>query len=46
VLELTFVFGFSYREIAAILQIPEGTVKSRASTARRALRGALDADLS
>jgi RNA polymerase sigma factor (sigma-70 family) len=42
VLELTFTFGFSYREIAEILQIPEGTVKSRASAARHALRKALD----
>ena len=42
VIELTFIFGFSYREIAAILEIPEGTVKSRASVARSSLRDALE----
>lgn len=41
VLELTFTFGFDYREIAEILDIPVGTVKSRASTARRRLRHTL-----
>lgn len=41
VLELTFTFGFDYREIAEILDIPVGTVKSRASSARHRLREAL-----
>ncbi|GAB4400785.1 MAG: ECF family RNA polymerase sigma factor SbrI [Anaerolineales bacterium] len=37
VVELAFVQEFSYREIAEILQIPEGTVKSRMSTALKLL---------
>ena len=37
-LELVFVQGFSLGEAAAILDVPVGTVKSRISYARRALR--------
>ncbi len=42
-LVLAFVNGLSYREMAAALGIPEGTVKSRLSNAKRALRDLLDA---
>lgn len=41
VVELTFVHGFSYVEIAEIVGCPEGTVKSRMSYARRYLSNAL-----
>ena len=34
---LVEVFGFSHREVAAVLAIPEGTVKSRVFRARRQL---------
>jgi RNA polymerase sigma factor (sigma-70 family) len=40
-LVLAFVHDLSGREIAAILEIPEGTVKSRLHAARRALRAEL-----
>lgn len=43
VLLLTFVQEFSYQETATVLEIPVGTVKSRLSNARRALRALLDA---
>lgn len=42
-LELVFVFGFSPDEVARILDVPGGTVKSRISYARRALLLALSA---
>lgn len=37
VVELTFVHGFSYKEIAAIMKCPVGTVKSRMSYALKNL---------
>ena len=43
VLELIFVHGFSPGEVAQILEVPDGTVKSRVSYARRALRKELTA---
>ncbi len=43
VVELTFAFGHSYGEIAAILGCPEGTVKSRMFHARAKLRPLLRA---
>ncbi len=42
VLVLNFVHGLPYAEIAQIIGIPEGTVKSRLSNARRALRELLN----
>lgn len=39
---LTFVHGLSYRELAEVLGIPLGTVKSRLNHAKRALRGQLE----
>lgn len=41
VLELAFFQDFACKEIAAIVGIPPGTVKSRLSYARRALKAAL-----
>ncbi len=38
VIELTFVHGFSYQEIADIMKCPVGTVKSRMSYALRYLK--------
>lgn len=43
ILALIFVQELSYQEVASILEIPVGTVKSRLNTARRALRAVLDA---
>lgn len=42
-LVLTFIDGLSYQEIATVLGIPQGTVKSRLSNAKRALRALLQA---
>jgi RNA polymerase sigma-70 factor (ECF subfamily) len=42
VLLLTFVQELSYQETATALAIPVGTVKSRVSNARRALRALLN----
>ena len=41
VLELVFYQDFSSKEIATIIQVPEGTVKSRLSYARKLLKAAL-----
>jgi RNA polymerase sigma-70 factor, ECF subfamily len=41
VIELSFTYGFSNREIAGILNCPIGTVKSRIHTALRKLNGIL-----
>lgn len=42
ILILTFVHGLSYRELAGVLGIPIGTVKSRLFAAKRELRAALN----
>ncbi len=41
VIVLTFVHGLSYQELADVLGIPVGTVKSRLSNAKRALSRAI-----
>lgn len=43
VLQLAVVEGFGIREIADLLQVPQGTVMSRLSRARASLRAALQA---
>jgi RNA polymerase sigma factor (sigma-70 family) len=43
ILVLIFVQELSYQEAATVLEVPVGTVKSRLSNARRALRALLDA---
>jgi RNA polymerase sigma factor (sigma-70 family) len=42
VLVLIFVQELSYQEVASVLEVPVGTVKSRICNARRALRALLD----
>ena len=44
ILALHHLDGRSVAELAEILRVPEGTVKSRLFTARRALQSTLDAD--
>jgi RNA polymerase sigma-70 factor, ECF subfamily len=44
VLVLQYYLGMGHPEIADVLEIPIGTVKSRASSGRRALRAAVEAD--
>jgi RNA polymerase sigma-70 factor (ECF subfamily) len=44
VLDLVFVQGFRLDEVAVIVSVPLGTVKSRISYARRALQAQLAAD--
>ncbi len=41
VLQLAVIEGFEVREIAELLQVPQGTVMSRLSRARASLRAAL-----
>ena len=41
--ELTYAFGYSYPEIAEIMQCPENTVKTRMFHARRQLQQILPA---
>jgi RNA polymerase sigma-70 factor (ECF subfamily) len=43
-LTLAFAYGLSYQEIAQVVGIPQGTVKSRLSNAKRALRALLNAE--
>ena len=38
VIDLVFYHGLSYAEVSEVLEVPVGTVKSRLSTAKRALR--------
>jgi len=40
--ELAYYFGYSYKEIAEIMDCPENTVKSRMFHARRALKSLLE----
>ncbi|MDH3641519.1 MAG: sigma-70 family RNA polymerase sigma factor [Gammaproteobacteria bacterium] len=42
VMELTYFFGYSYREIGEILECPENTVKTRMFHARRVLQSILE----
>ena len=42
--ELAYFGGKTYREVAAVLEIPEGTAKSRLRLALRKIATALDAD--
>jgi transposase len=42
VVTLHYIEGFSVTEVAKMLKIPQGTVKSRLSTARAELKQALD----
>jgi RNA polymerase sigma-70 factor (ECF subfamily) len=44
VLVMHHYLGFELEEIAAVLGVPGGTVKSRAHAARKAMRAALEAD--
>jgi RNA polymerase sigma-70 factor (ECF subfamily) len=43
ILNLTFTQELSYAEMATIAGVPEGTIKSRLSNAKRALRARLHA---
>ena len=45
VLELTYYFGYSYREIAELVGCPENTVKTRMYHARRTMRALLETKL-
>lgn len=43
VVELTYYFGYSYKEISEILDCPENTIKTRMFYARQKLRSLLEA---
>jgi RNA polymerase sigma-70 factor (ECF subfamily) len=44
VLVLQYYLGLDHLEIPEVLDVPLGTVKSRASNARNSMRAALEAD--
>ena len=44
-MHLVFVLGMNYAEAAEVLEVPEGTVKSRMFTLKRQLAGRLAAEV-
>lgn len=41
-IELAYIHGHTYREVAMILRIPDGTIKSRIRTGLRKIKGTLE----